>query len=181
MKDYFLIHLLIFYFLKCSSATLLDGIVTLSLSSADSTLSVNRFLTNHTQIQLQILCHQLNTNASETKTKENFVQTNVKTKFQIKGQIIHTVGCLPLQTDKSATANLLISKDSEDSQTHEKLKNRVEQRTFTMQTIDCDHSGELYFDEYSTVTTSEVVKVRKTNSQQQHKETDENQGKIKCL
>ena len=187
MKTYFLISLLIFYSVKYSSSTLLDGIVKYTLSSTHSTLSIQRFLTNNTQIHLQIHCHQLNKNQTQQQMKENL--NNVKTKLQLKGKITYIAECLLLKSDKFINTNHLISNDLNSSSKifHKESWSRIEQRIFTMQTVDCLHSDEeLFVDEYSNtaifkIPLEENVTTRKNNLNQQNKEINRNQSKIKCF
>ncbi|CAF3542068.1 unnamed protein product, partial [Rotaria sp. Silwood1] len=133
--------------MKYSSATLVDGIVTLSLSRSASISVLDRFLTNNTQIQLKIFCHESSNDIKETQSQ---------IKVEIRGRIGRVVGCLPLQSDASIATNQLTSKDSRDAQNllqtfYDNLWKQMEQRAFTMQQVNCENSIELDVDEYSNI------------------------------
>ncbi|CAF1278184.1 unnamed protein product, partial [Rotaria sp. Silwood1] len=133
--------------MKYSSATLVDGIVTLSLSRSASISVLDRFLTNNTQIQLKIFCHESSNDIKKTQSQ---------IKVEIRGRIGRIVGCLPLQSDASVATNQLTSNDSRDAQNllqtfYDNLWKQMEQKTFTMQQVNCENSIELNVDEYSNI------------------------------
>jgi hypothetical protein len=157
MKNYFLIYLLFFVYVHDSSATLVDGIATLSWTPSGSSPIVDRFLTDNTQIQLKILCREPNTNGTEKTLNAE----NRKTKIQISGRIGHIVGCLPLQSDTFMTTNQLTSKENKESPSvlgsyYQDLWKQMEQRPFTMQTVTCDYQGELTVEEYKKLIPPEI-------------------------
>ncbi|CAF2790540.1 unnamed protein product [Rotaria sp. Silwood2] len=83
-----------FIFLNYSSASLVNGIVTISWSPSEPAPIIDRFLTNNIVIQLKILYRESTSNAN--------------TNIEIRGRIGHVIGCLPLQSD------VLLSATQED-------------------------------------------------------------------
>lgn len=165
MKKYLLFCWVVFYCINYSSATLVDGIVTLSWSPSESPPIIDRFLTNNTQIQLKILCREPSTNASvvreQIKKKLYQLDKTVKdTNIKITGRIGRVIGCLPLQSDllTSATHDDKNAQKMIGQMYYEQLWKEMEQRTFTASQSDCDYSGtHLYIDEYSPIKKPEIT------------------------
>ncbi|CAF1342886.1 unnamed protein product [Rotaria sp. Silwood1] len=136
----------------------------MSWSLNDSHSIEDRFLTNDTQIQLKILCREPSANVNQTQgqIKKNLNKEYGKTKIQIYGRIGRVVGCLPLQAATPLATNQLPLVDNKDLQKlllqyyNELLWKRMEQRIFKTQQVNCDYSGELYFDEYSNIRGPEI-------------------------
>ena len=157
MKTFFLIYFLFLYSIQYSSATLVDGIVTLSWTASGSSPVVDRFLTSNTDIQLKLLCREPNTNGTGKLLNKEYGKTRV----QIRGRIGHVIGCLPLQSDTFMTTNQLTAKDNKDSRPalqtfYEDLWRQMEQRKFVMDIINCDYQGDLTVKEYSSLTPPEI-------------------------
>jgi len=178
MKEYLLICWLTFYCISYSSATLVDGIVTLSWTPSEPAPIIDRFLTNNTKIQLKINCREPTMNASAVleliKKKLYKLDKTVKdTNIKIRGRIGRIIGCLPLQSDISVSA----SQDDKNTQKnvwqvyYEQLWNEMEQRTFTASQTDCDYTGtHLYINEYSdikkpVISQEEAIKLREKQAQ----------------
>jgi hypothetical protein len=178
MKEYSLICLLFFSYVKYSSTTLVDGIITMSWSPGEPTPMIDRFLTNNTQIQLKILCREPSTNASVTRERikkklYKLDQTVKDTNIKIYGRIGRVIGCLPLQSD------ILLSASQEDKNSpkniwqkyYEQLWKEMEQRTFTASQTDCDYTGtHLQIEEYSQIqkpkiSRAEAIKLREKQVQ----------------
>lgn len=164
MKDYRLISIFFFFLsINLSSSTLMDGIITMSWSATQSPPLIDRFLNNHSRIQLKILCREPTTNASVTreqiKTKKYQLDKTIKdTTIQITGRIGRIIGCLPLQADvlsngdKNTQNNILQS-------FYDQLWKRMEQRTFSASQIDCDYTGtHVNIDKYSDIQPPENTK-----------------------
>ncbi|CAF0996183.1 unnamed protein product [Rotaria sordida] len=135
----------------------------MSWSLSGSSLIVDRFLINDTQIQLKILCREPSATVKQTQgqIKTNLNKEYEKTKVQIYGRIGRIVECLPLESGASMAINRLFSKDNEDPQfflqySYELSWKQMEQRTFRMEQIDCNYPEELYFDEYSNIRGPEI-------------------------
>ena len=96
MKKYFLIYFLFFYYLNYSSATLVDGIVTLSWTSNEPSPIIDRFLTNNTQIQLKILCREPTLNATITREqiKKKLYKLDKTVKIRILKFVVELVELL---------------------------------------------------------------------------------------
>jgi hypothetical protein len=188
MKISFFIYFLFFYYINYSSATLVDGIVTLSWSSSGSSPVVDRFLTTNTQIQLKILCAEPtpNINGSREQIKKTLNKQHQNTKVQISGRIGRIVGCLPLQSDTFMTTNQL-TKDNKDTQNslqifYEELWKEMEQRTFKMQRVKCGYNEYLKVDEYTNTTAPEilpekVLELRKNNKKTRRAAADDDDKK----
>ncbi|CAF3406268.1 unnamed protein product [Rotaria sp. Silwood2] len=173
--------------MKYSSTTLVDGITTLSLSRSASIPVLDRFLTNDTQIQLKILCRESSANIKETQNqiKRILNKEYEKTKVEIRGRIGRIVGCLPLQSDAFVATNQLTSKDSRDAQSllqtfYDDLWKQMEQRTFTMQQVNCENSVELDVYEYSNIKVPDIspekaVELREQFLKQEHEQMTTNQ------
>ncbi|CAF3860603.1 unnamed protein product [Rotaria sp. Silwood2] len=173
--------------MKYSSTTLVDGITTLSLSRSASIPVLDRFLTNDTQIQLKILCRESSANIKETQNqiKRILNKEYEKKKVEIRGRIGRIVGCLPLQSDAFLATNQLTSKDSRDAQSllqtfYDDLWKQMEQRTFTMQQVNCENSVELDVDEYSNIKVPDIspekaVELREQFLKQEHEQMTTNQ------
>jgi hypothetical protein len=159
MKKYFLICFLFFYFLNYSSATLVDGIVTMSWTPNEPSPIIDRFLFNNTQIQLKILCREPTLNATITREQikkklYKLDKTAKDTNIKIRGRIGRIIGCLPLQSDALISA----TQDEKNEQKniwqiyYEQIWKEMEQRTFTAHQSDCDYSGiHLFIDDYSSI------------------------------
>ncbi|CAF3862992.1 unnamed protein product [Rotaria sp. Silwood2] len=173
--------------MKYSSTTLVDGITTLSLSRSASIPVLDRFLTNDTQIQLKILCRESSANIKETQNqiKRILNKEYEKKKVEIRGRIGRIVGCLPLQSDAFLATNQLTSKDSRDAQSllqtfYDDLWKQMEQRTFTMQQVNCENSVELDVYEYSNIKVPDIspekaVELREQFLKQEHEQMTTNQ------
>ncbi|CAF2705399.1 unnamed protein product [Rotaria sp. Silwood2] len=173
--------------MKYSSTTLVDGITTLSLSRSASIPVLDRFLTNDTQIQLKILCRESSANIKETQNqiKRILNKEYEKKKVEIRGRIGRIVGCLPLQSDAFVATNQLTSKDSRDAQSllqtfYDDLWKQMEQRTFTMQQVNCENSVELDVYEYSNIKVPDIspekaVELREQFLKQEHEQMTTNQ------
>ncbi|CAF1277776.1 unnamed protein product, partial [Rotaria sordida] len=147
-----------------SSATLVDGIVTISWDQNEQVPIIDRFLTGDTQIQLKILCREssLNTSVTRELIKKKLYKLNEKvtdTNIIIRGRIGRVVGCLPMQSDP------FISTTQEDKNTEKKLLQiyydlmwkEMEQMTFTAKQSDCDYSGtHLVIEQYSDIKKPEI-------------------------
>ncbi|CAF0827553.1 unnamed protein product [Rotaria sordida] len=147
-----------------SSATLVDGIVTISWDQNEQVPIIDRFLTSDTQIQLKILCREssLNTSVTRELIKKKLYKLNEKvtdTNIIIRGRIGRVVGCLPMQSDP------FISTTQEDKNTEKKLLQiyydlmwkEMEQMTFTAKQSDCDYSGtHLVIEQYSDIKKPEI-------------------------
>jgi hypothetical protein len=168
MKEGYLIYLLFFCCVTYSSATLVDGIVTISWPITDTSPVVDRFLSDGSQIQLKILCREptINTSVTQEQIKNkvyNVDKKNLQTKIHITGRVGRVVGCLPVQSDAFVTASQLAaaSKDTKEavslSQTiYTKLWKEMEIRTFQAHLDSCDYITELFIDEYSNITGPEI-------------------------
>jgi hypothetical protein len=164
MKNYFLFYVLFLNYIQYSSATLVDGIVTLSWTASGSSPAVDRFLTNNTQVQLKIICNEPNTksNVTQGQIKQILYDQHKNTKVKISGRIGRIVGCLPLESNTFMTTNKLTSKDNKDTQTmqdasYEGLWKQMEQRKFTMIDVKCDSNGYLQVENYETMTGPEIT------------------------
>jgi hypothetical protein len=164
MKKYLLVCLLSFCFVTYSSATLVDGIVTMSWTPTEPTPIIDRFLTNNTQIQLKILCREPTSNASVTRDQikkklYKLDQTVKDTNIKIRGRIGRSVGCLPLQSD----ALINEKQGDKDPQKiwqmyYDQIWKEMEQRTFSARQSDCDYSGiHLFIDTYSDIIKPEIT------------------------
>ena len=150
----------------------MDGIITMSWTATKAPPLIDRFLTNNSRIQLQMLCRDPKTNASVTREQiqnKNYQldQTVKYTNIQITGRIGRIVDCLPLQSDvlsgappgdKNAQTNLW--------QTfYEQLWKKMEQRTFQASQIDCDYTGtHLTIDQYSDIQLPESTKPKRDSN-----------------
>jgi hypothetical protein len=186
MKKSFFIYFFSIYYIKYSSSTLVDGIVTLSWSSTGSSPIVDRFLTSNTQIQLKIICREPTPNANVTReqTKKALNKQHENTKVQINGRIGRIVGCLPLQSDTFMSTNQL-TKDNKDSRNvlqtfYDDLWKQMEQRTFKMHEVKCEYDGYLQVNQYNNITGPEispekVLELRKKYQQKNRRDVDEKQ------
>jgi hypothetical protein len=163
MKGYSLLCFLFFSYVKYSSATLVDGIITISWSPAKSTSAIDRFLTNNTRIQLKILCREPSINTSVTREqikKHSYLldKTVKDINIKIRGRIGRVIGCLPVQSDILLTP----SQDKNSQKTilqryYEQLWKGMEQRTFTASQSDCDYTGtHLNIEQYSNIQKPEI-------------------------
>lgn len=190
MKSYFLISFLFCFLVRYSSSTLVDSIVTVSWSLSGTTPVVDRFLSSNTEIKLKLHCTESTINKNETKDQRKTISTkeNDKTRVQIKGRIGRVVACLPLQPDSFMTTNQLSSKDTKDSRNtletlYINLWKQMEIREFTMQEVNCDYPGELYYQEYKNITGPEIspekaAEKRKQLLKQEREQMAANQSKI---
>jgi hypothetical protein len=189
MKVYFLIYFSLIYYVKYSSATLVDGIVTLSWSRSGSSPVVDRFLTSNTQIQLQLLCREPSTNTNQTQDqiRKSLSKAYEKTKVQISGRIGRVVGCLPLQSDSFMTANKLATKDKKDLQNtfqayYEDLWKEMEIRKFVMEPANCEYSGALSVNDYGSIIEPEISPEKALELRKKLFQQDEEQSsKIKSF
>ncbi|CAF0768134.1 unnamed protein product [Rotaria sp. Silwood1] len=188
MKEYLRIFLLFFFLITYSSATLVDGIVTISWSQNEQIPLIDRFLTNNTQIQLKILCREPSLNASVTqeqiKRKLYKLDKTVKdTSITIRGRISRITGCLPIQSD----AFIPTTQKDKNSQKnvleidYERLLKQMEQRTFIAKQSDCDYSGtHLFIEKYSDIIKLDTTpkKAIKLRSQQTYNKNKRNSRAI---
>ena len=163
MKLSFLISLLICCYIKYTTATLVDGIVTLSWTRAGTSPVVDRFLSSDTQILLRLLCREQSTNTNQTQAqiRKSLNKNYDKTKILINGRIGRIVGCLPLQSESFLTASKTSSKDGVDANSmfqriYQDLWSEMEIRTFTMESAFCEYDGELSVDKYTPMTGPEI-------------------------
>lgn len=184
MKKSFLIFFLSIFYLKYSSATLVDGVVTLSWTATGSSPVVDRFLTGNTQIRLNVLCLKptLDTNKTQDKTKKISNQEYKNKNIEVGGRIGRFPGCLPLQSDTFMTTNQL-TKDTKDSQSelrkfYDGLWDQMEVKTFKMVEVKCDFTGDLQIEEFSNITgptlsPEKVLESRKKTQQKTRRVADE--------
>ena len=141
-------NLFFFFFvvvlLRSSSSSLVDGLVTLSWTSADRPQLLDRFLENNTRIQLKVLCREPASNTSVTREQikkklYKLEQLAKDTKIEISGRIGRVTGCLPLQSEGERIS-------------YEEVWEQMEYRTFQARQSTCDLSGtQLFIDRYSPV------------------------------
>ena len=171
MKNYQLIcFLLLYFFVTNSVATLVNGIVTFSWSPTEQFQLIDRFLTNNTQIQFKILCHQtsLNDNVTRGPIKKKKLNTTLKNvDIKVHGRIGRIIGCLPIQHGQ------LISKTQQDENSgenifqmeYERLWARMDFKTFTATQLECSSSENyLSIENYSDI--HKVKKAPKLQDQQ---------------
>ncbi|CAF1418853.1 unnamed protein product [Adineta steineri] len=187
MKKYLLISLLLLNIVTYSLATLVDGIVTLSWSPNEPTPLIDRFLSNNTQIQLQILCHESTTNVSvvldQVKKKSyKFNKAPKDVTIKIRGRIGRVVGCLPLQSDTLMN----IAQEDKNAQKslsqayYDQIWNEMEQRTFTASQSDCDYSGaHLYIEEYSDIKKPKISKEEAIKTREKQLQSSTNNKKVR--
>lgn len=181
MRKPLIFFFLFVYYIEYSSATLVDGIVTLSWTASGSSPAVDRFLTNLTQIQLEILCNEPNSrpNATQGIPKQVLNKEHETAKVQISGRIGRVVGCLPLQADTFMTTNQLTSKDDNKEgvnkmQTYyDELWDRMEQRSFEMVQMTCNEKGYLQVQMYSNTTAPRIIPSKAGETRKTRRSADE--------
>lgn len=180
MKKSLIFYLLFIYCIDYSSGTLVDGIVTLSWTANGLSPAVDRFLTNSTQIQLQILCNEFNSQSNRTEgpIKQVLNKEHETIKVQISGRIGRVVGCLPLQADSFMASNPMGSKDNKDESNrvqslYDKLWDRMEIRRFDMVEVSCAEKEYLQVQSYATMTEPEVKSGEANKNKKTRRATDE--------
>ena len=160
MKGYVSLCLVFLCCLRYSFGTLVDGIVTLSWSSGESSSSVARFLDSGARIQLKIRCRDFPANrtlsAEELKKKDD-----LKGKIRVNGRIGRVLRCLPVEYDSVLPENQVKSKDQKNSvdlsrQSYTDMWNKMEQKLFQASADSCDDMQEMIIESYSDLIKASV-------------------------